>query len=55
MRPLRVLLVLSWCAVCLVLSTGTAAAQSFTPGAPGIGDPYFPLEGTGGYDSSTTS
>jgi hypothetical protein len=50
MRPLRVLFVLSWCAACFVMSTGTAAAQSFTPGASGIGDPYFPLEGNGGYD-----
>jgi aminopeptidase N len=33
-----------------VLSAGTAAAQSYSPGAPGIGDPYFPLEGNGGYD-----
>jgi aminopeptidase N len=24
---------------------------SFQPGAPGIGDPYFPLEGNGGYDT----
>ena len=23
----------------------------FGPGAPGIGDPYFPLEGNGGYDT----
>jgi aminopeptidase N len=23
----------------------------FEPGAPGIGDPYFPLEGNGGYDT----
>src|SRR4051812_18893337 len=23
----------------------------FQPGAPGIGDPYFPLEGNGGYDT----
>ena len=22
----------------------------FTPGAPGVGDPYFPLDGNGGYD-----
>ena len=22
----------------------------FTPGDPGIGDPYFPLDGNGGYD-----
>src|SRR5262245_20271662 len=50
MRSLRVLLMLSWCAVCFVLSAGTAAAQSFSPGDPGIGDPYFPLEGNGGYD-----
>ena len=32
-----------------------AAAQAshhvhFGPGAPGIGDPYFPLDGNGGYD-----
>lgn len=25
--------------------------QQFSPGAPGIGDPYFPLEGNGGYDA----
>jgi aminopeptidase N len=23
----------------------------FVPGAPGVGDPYFPLEGNGGYDT----
>src|SRR6476620_10047051 len=23
----------------------------FQPGAPGVGDPYFPLEGNGGYDT----
>ena len=22
----------------------------FTPGSPGIGDPYYPLDGNGGYD-----
>jgi aminopeptidase N len=26
------------------------AAPNFTPGADGVGDPYFPLEGNGGYD-----
>ena len=32
--------------------TGTAVASTapFQAGAPGIGDPYFPLEGNGGYD-----
>src|SRR5690242_14438105 len=35
-----------------LLSTGPAAAAPLqgTPGAPGIGDPYFPLDGNGGYD-----
>jgi peptidase M1-like protein len=27
-----------------------ATAAAFSPGAPGVGDPYFPLEGNGGYD-----
>ncbi|MGR6322086.1 M1 family metallopeptidase [Micromonospora soli] len=26
------------------------AARSFAPGAPGVGDPYFPSYGNGGYD-----
>jgi aminopeptidase N len=26
------------------------AKQDFQPGAPGLGDPYFPLDGNGGYD-----
>ena len=26
------------------------AEPNFTPGAPGVGDPYFPLDGNGGYD-----
>jgi Peptidase family M1 domain/Peptidase M1 N-terminal domain len=33
----------------LLAAPGGAAAQ-FGPGAPGIGDPYFPLDGNGGYD-----
>ena len=38
-------------AAALVLVPGAAQAQpEFTPGAPGIGDPYFPLDGNGGYD-----
>ena len=27
-----------------------ASAATFTPGAPGAGDPFFPLAGNGGYD-----
>src|SRR5215216_3204069 len=26
------------------------AADGFTPGSPGLGDPFFPLAGNGGYD-----
>jgi Peptidase family M1 domain/Peptidase M1 N-terminal domain len=43
---------------CLGLTTGVAHADPdvaggghhFVPGAPGAGDPYFPLDGNGGYD-----
>ena len=40
---------------CLALLPSTAHAgadrgQEFSPGAAGIGDPYFPLRGNGGYD-----
>ena len=28
----------------------SAAPHTFTPGAPGAGDPYFPDMGNGGYD-----
>ncbi|MWK40094.1 M1 family peptidase [Actinomadura sp. J1-007] len=31
-------------------SAGTAPSARFTPGAPGVGDPYFPGLGNGGYD-----
>jgi len=40
--------------VCLGMSAGAAAGSEswprFAPGAPGLGDPYFPLDGNGGYD-----
>jgi aminopeptidase N len=42
---------------CAALLPGIAQADDddggdnrFSPGAPGIGDPYFPLDGNGGYD-----
>src|SRR3712207_5236267 len=43
-------------AIGVVLATGSASAavgkdDPFTPGAPGAGDPYFPLDGNGGYDA----
>ena len=40
----------------VVVTTGLLGAPAqaetgrYTPGAPGIGDPYFPLAGNGGYD-----
>ena len=45
-------------AVCLALAgctahrtaSGTPSAPHFAPGAEGIGDPYFPTYGNGGYD-----
>lgn len=33
-----------------VLGAGPVAAQVATPGSEGIGDPYYPLMGNGGYD-----
>ena len=48
----RRLLVLAAC-VCAgvtVLPGNAAASHTFTPGAPGLGDEYFPLDGNGGYD-----
>jgi Peptidase family M1 domain/Peptidase M1 N-terminal domain len=39
-------------ALALALAPGTAQASGTTyrPGAPGVGDPYYPLDGNGGYD-----
>jgi aminopeptidase N len=49
---MRICRVLTVAAACLAVGASTAAAQSsgFSPGAPGLGDSYFPLEGNGGYD-----
>jgi aminopeptidase N len=46
----RICRILILTAACLAVGAPAASAQSFTPGAAGIGDPYFPLEGNGGYD-----
>src|SRR3954453_17991710 len=40
--------VVAWLALAVVPTV--AGAITFRPGAPGIGDPYFPLDGNGGYD-----
>lgn len=47
----RALLVLLSAALAFAALPGNAAqGAAFTPGAAGIGDPYFPLDGNGGYD-----
>jgi hypothetical protein len=43
-------------AVCALLATGASSGAAlkeiaYTPGAAGVGDPYFPLDGNGGYDT----
>jgi aminopeptidase N len=42
------------CLLALALAVGTVAATAsanrFTPGSAGLGDPFFPLAGNGGYD-----
>src|SRR5215212_1620301 len=52
MMSRRIACALSLAAACLATGVPAAAAQSggYSPGAAGIGDPYFPLEGNGGYD-----
>src|SRR5829696_4005084 len=37
-------------AAVLAAGAGGAGAATFTPGSPGLGDPFFPLAGNGGYD-----
>ncbi len=39
-------------AVLVLVLAGTAGAVTFTPGSAGLGDPYFPNAGNGGYDVS---
>jgi aminopeptidase N len=45
-------LVVALCACVVALAAGTtrAGGNGFSPGAPGLGDDYFPLYGNGGYD-----
>jgi aminopeptidase N len=46
MRTGRLIIV----AAVLALAAASPAAAAFTPGTPGVGDPYYPLGGNGGYD-----
>ena len=36
--------------VAFISGSAEAKHHSFEPGAPGLGDEYFPLDGNGGYD-----
>ena len=35
---------------CMTWTAAIAAGATFSPGSAGLGDPYFPLDGNGGYD-----
>ena len=37
-------------ALCALVLPAAKPPVTFTPGADGVGDPYFPLDGNGGYD-----
>ncbi|HEY4633972.1 MAG TPA: M1 family aminopeptidase [Candidatus Limnocylindrales bacterium] len=50
-RRSTVLLVAILCAA-LLPGAALASHSKYTPGAPGIGDPYYPTDGNGGYDVS---
>src|SRR6187549_444582 len=45
----RMRVALAGCALFLV-TAGAAAGADFTPGSSGLGDPFFPNAGNGGYD-----
>ena len=49
-RRLIVLTVVVLCVAGLPAARSGAADPEFSPGAAGLGDPYFPLDGNGGYD-----
>src|SRR3954468_1280691 len=51
MRKATVLRIAVAVGALLVALVGASAARAaFAPGAPGSGDPFFPLAGNGGYD-----
>ena len=49
-RTFVVAAVVTTCMAALPATALGRTIKSFGPGAPGIGDPYFPLDGNGGYD-----
>jgi aminopeptidase N len=50
MRTSRLGLCLLALALVAGITAATASANRYTPGAPGLGDPFFPYAGNGGYD-----
>ena len=50
MRRATILFVVILLASALLPGAVSASGPAFTPGASGAGDPYFPLDGNGGYD-----
>jgi aminopeptidase N len=51
-RGLLAIVALSLLITALAVSSPAAAADGFSPGSPGLGDPFFPFAGNGGYDVS---
>jgi aminopeptidase N len=50
MTTKRALLAVASIAIYLAVAAPAAPAATFTAGAPGAGDPFFPLAGNGGYE-----
>ena len=50
MTRMRMRAVLLLGVLALTLAFAGSAWAAFTPGSPGLGDPFFPLAGNGGYD-----
>jgi len=50
MVRMRIALALLAGSASLLFATGATAAVQFTPGSSGLGDPFFPNGGNGGYD-----
>ena len=48
--PRRLVVLAALCLCAALPATAPAKPPAFTPGAPGLGDEYFPLDGNGGYD-----
>ena len=52
MTRMRMRAVLLLGVLALTLAFASSAWAAFTPGSPGLGDPFFPLAGNGGYNVS---